>query len=170
MNETISTLYEDRLIAEVYILKMTKSLYEIKETMLGDRLNGPIQASIQNEMSHINVISDAYHKTKFTKEEAVKANQLRLALNDLQTSIKQNHTSMQYNIDQSITLLNELSGIQETESKNIMKHADHLYLTVKTSSQVAFVLVILILLVLQAIVYTSKSIMPKVAPKFPNYN
>jgi hypothetical protein len=54
--------------------------------------------------------------------------------------------------------LNELSAIQLEESKRIMDKAENLYFFGKASSQFAFAIIIIIALVLQALVYTSKTL------------
>jgi hypothetical protein len=59
--------------------------------------------------------------------------------------------------DQALRQLNELSSIQLEESKLIMKQAEELYVSGKSASQFAFTVTIIILLVLQALVFTSKT-------------
>ena len=53
----------------------------------------------------------------------------------------------------ALTSLSKLSSIQLDESKLIMKNAEAEYANIKTTSQLAFAIIIIILLVLQAIVF-----------------
>jgi hypothetical protein len=167
---TISTLYEDRLIAEVYILKMTRALYEIKQTVKSDTASIDKEKLINNHISAINETSEAYLKTKFTKLEKLKADELLKILVSLQSFALENSPLVLAQIDTSLDLLDELSAIQLAESKEIMSYAEKLYLTGKTSSDFVVALIVIILIVLQAIVFSSKTIIIKNQPKFPSHN
>lgn len=167
---TISTLYEDRLIAEVYILKMTRGLYEIKEALQLDVANSEKNATIKNHILVINETKNAYLKTKFTKLEKIKAAELVKILTTIQSLPLENSSLLREKIDNSLDLLDELSAIQLAESKEIMSYAEKLYLAGKNSSQFVVALIIIILVVLQAILFSSKTIIIKNQPKFPGLN
>ena len=167
---TISTLYEDRLIAEVYILKMTTALYEIKEAIQIDVNALDKDKHIKNHISEINTTTDAYLKTKFTKLETLKAKELMQILTSIETNALKNNTLTLKQIDKALDLLNELSAIQVAESKEIMSYAEKLYLAGKNSSQFVVALIVVILIVLQAIVFSSRTIIIKNPPKFPGLN
>lgn len=167
---TISTLYEDRLIAEVYILKMTTALYEIKEAIQIDVNALDKYKHIKNHLSEINATTDAYLKTKFTKLETLKAKELMQILTSIETNAVKDDTLTLTQIDKALDLLNELSAIQVAESKEIMSYAEKLYLAGKNSSQFVVALIVVILIVLQAIVFSSRTIIIKNPPKFPGLN
>lgn len=167
---TISTLYEDRLIAEVYILKMITSLYEIKETIQMDINAIDKDNQVSNHLFEINKTNQAYLKTKFTKLETLKAKKLMLLLSTIEININKNNRIALIQIDKALNLLNELSAIQVEESKKIMTYAESLYLAGKNSSQFVVALIVVILIVLQAIVFSSRTIIIKNPPKFPSLN
>ena len=167
---TISTLYEDRLIAEVYILKMTTALYEIKEAIQIDVNALDKDKHIKNHLLEINTTTDAYLKTKFTKLETLKAKELMQILVSIETNALKNDSHTLTQIDTALDLLNELSAIQVAESKEIMSYAEKLYLAGKNSSQFVVALIVVILIVLQAIVFSSRTIIIKNPPKFPGLN
>ena len=167
---TISTLYEDRLIAEVYILKMTRALYEIKQTVKSDTDSIDKNKRIHHHISAINETSEAYLKTKFTKLEKLKADELLKILVSVQSFPLEDSPLVLAQIDTALDLLNELSAIQLAESKEIMSYAEKLYLVGKNSSQFVVALIVIILVVLQAIVFSSKTIIIKNPPKFPGLN
>lgn len=167
---TISTLYEDRLIAEVYILKMTTALYEIKEAIQIDVNALDKDKHIKNHLLEINTTTDAYLKTKFTKLETLKAKELMQILASIETNALKNDSHTLTQIDTALDLLNELSAIQVAESKEIMSYAEKLYLAGKNSSQFVVALIVVILIVLQAIVFSSRTIIIKNPPKFPGLN
>lgn len=167
---TISTLYEDRLIAEVYILKMTTALYEIKEAIQIDVNALDKDKHIKNHLLEINTTTDAYLKTKFTKLETLKAKELMQILVSIKTNAVKDDALTLTQIDKALDLLNELSAIQVAESKEIMSYAEKLYLAGKNSSQFVVALIVVILIVLQAIVFSSRTIIIKNPPKFPGLN
>lgn len=159
VKKSISTLYEDRLVVEDYILKMTIDIYEIKQALsLAGQGDEHSTDRIAVLLSHIDGLSKAYQKTKFTKTEDVTFASLLMILKEFESSSLQ---SVQHKLtlaNQILLLLNELSSIQLEESKLIMKQAEDLYLSGETASKFAFAITIIILLVLQALVFTSKTL------------
>ena len=167
VKKAISTLYEDRLIAEEFILKMTSGFYQIKEVINSDSTDVTKISSINNLIADIVSVSNAYQKTKFTAVETSKANELLLILKEFESSQPTLQAKLDYS-NKALVILNELSAIQLAESKQIMEHAEELYLSGKTSSQFVFVIIVIILIVLQALVFTSKSLISNT--KYPNLN
>ncbi|MBX2968999.1 MAG: hypothetical protein KF803_06490 [Cyclobacteriaceae bacterium] len=164
VKNSISTLYEDRLIVEDYILKMTIDIYEIKQALhVAGRGGEPSAGQVTALLSHIDGLSEAYLKTKFTKDEDVTFAELLSTLNKFEASASQSDEDKLELANQALVLLNELSSIQLEESKLIMKQVEELYISGKVASQFAFGITIIILVVLQALVFTSKTL-PKTLP------
>lgn len=170
VKNSISTLYEDRLIAEGYILKMTSGVYQIKEAINADMNDANKNNTINNLLLYIKEISNAYQKTKFTDVEKKKADELLNTLRELEPPYLNNIQIKLAFANSALIILNELSAIQLEESKQIMDSAETLYLSGKTSSQFVFAIIIIILLVLQALVFTSKTLIPNNKTKSPNLN
>jgi hypothetical protein len=159
VKKSISTLYEDRLVVEDYILKMTIDIYEIKQALNAAGGSAEQSASqITARLSHIDGLSAAYQKTKFTKTEDVTFAALLKTLNEFESSSLQSVPHKLKLANEALALLNELSSIQLEESKLIMKQAESLYRSGKAASQFAFAITIIILLVLQALVFASKTL------------
>lgn len=159
VKNSISTLYEDRLVVEDYILKMTVDIYKIKEALnsIGPDDNHSAD-QIKALLSHIDGLSAAYLKTKFTETEDATFSELLKTLKEFESAPMQEvHLKTQL-ADKALVLLNELSSIQLEESKLIMKQAEDLYRSGKSASQFAFIITIIILLVLQALVFASKTL------------
>lgn len=164
VKNSISTLYEDRLIVEDYILKMTIDIYEIKQALhVAGQGGEPSAGQVTALLSHIDGLSEAYLKTKFTKDEDVTFAELLSTLNKFEASASQSDEDKLGLANQALVLLNELSSIQLEESKLIMKQVEDLYISGKVASQFAFGITIVILIVLQALVFTSKTL-PKTSP------
>lgn len=170
VKKEISTLYEDRLIAEGYILEMTSGIYKLKEVIYTAAKDSAKIEWYHSTISNIQKVNTAYRKTKFTELENRKADDLEIILDKLESIDSANYVAELESANQALDILNELSAIQLEESKQIMKRAESLYKSSKVSSQFAFALVIIILIVLQAIVFTSKTLPPDTAIKFPNMN
>lgn len=158
VKNSISTLYEDRLVVEDYILKMTIDIYEIKQELYSA---GPRDERSANQitalLSHIDGLSEAYRKTKLTKTEDVTFTALLRTLKEFESPSLQDPDRLRL-ANRALALLNELSSIQLEESKLIMKQAEDLYISGRSASQFAFVITIIILIVLQALVFTSKTL------------
>ena len=69
VKKSISTLYEDRLVVEDYILKMTIDIYEIKQALVSSTQDNHSSNQVTALLSHIDELSVAYQKTKFTKRK-----------------------------------------------------------------------------------------------------
>lgn len=170
VKNAISTLYEDRLIAEEYILKMTSGVYQIRE-VIHSEANDVNKVNLTNNLLlTIKEANNAYQKTKFTSVEKGKADELQQVLEDFE-SINLNTTPIKLEVaNKALNILNQLSSIQLEESKKIMDHAETLYVSGKTSSQFVFALIIIILFALQALVFTSNSLLPLNKPKSASLN
>jgi len=170
VNRSISTLYEDRLIAEVYILKMTSALYQIREGMYSDTNSIDKTGNINKLLLEIDEISSAYLKTKFTDLETIKAGELLNRIQLIESDLVESNQLNLESIDEALILLEELSAIQVSESGKIMDSVEVLYLSGKIFSQLVFVLIIVILVVLQALVFASKSLVQGEKNNFDNLN
>lgn len=158
VKNSISTLYEDRLIAEEYILKMTGYFYQVKEVINTDTNNTDKVNSINYLLLNIKKESDAYQKTKFTDAEKRKVDEFLNILNEFESIYLKNTQKKLDSANKAIAILKELSTIQLEESKQIMDHVETLYASGKASSQFVFAIIIVILLVLQALVFASKTL------------
>ena len=165
----ISTLYEDRIVAEVYIYKMSNDLYEIKEALL-DPTSESTNQKIQGRMSLINQSMAAYEKTKLTEKESMIFDQLRLEIPQNWEAKNNQNDALAKMADRSLLLLGELSEVQITESKSIVADSEKTYKMSKLSSEFAFAIVIIILIILQALVFASKTLHISNEPVDPSLN
>ncbi len=170
VTNAISTLYEDRLLAEEYIFKMTSTIYQVREVLqTGESADAKVTA-ISNLMNEFANAYQAYSKTKLTATEKT----ISTELNGYFVQLKQTFANNQYvssvDTDKALSSLNRLSTVQLEESKLIMKNVELQYATIKASSQFAFAIGIIILLVLQAIVFTAKAVVPVNIPKDTTLN
>ncbi len=170
VKNSIATMYEDRLIAEDYILKMTGNIYQIREVVNSDSSTISKSGAINKLLAGFNEWYGAYIKTKLTTTEQTTSNELIGCIHSFEKNLSNNHLDLSNDTEKAIVTLNKLSTIQLEESKLIMKSAESEYAMIKTSSEFAFAIIILILVVLQAIVFSAKTLLPLKKPKDPMLN
>lgn len=159
VKNSITTLYEDRLVAETYILKMTSDIYQIKEILNESEPNSHKEDKrMANLLFDLKDAGNAYLNTKLTASEEMKSGELVKILSEFEASLSIGTAVELENTNKALALLNELSAIQLEESKLIMNRAEILFFSGKASLQFAFAVIIIVLLVLQAIVFTSKTL------------
>ena len=170
VKSSISTMYEDRLIVEDYILKMTRNVYQIREILhAGEdplRNNNAITTLTADFQNTYN----SYIKTKLTKTEAVTTVELIDHFNAFEKIVLDKGPVTSAHTDKMLHFLKKLSIIQLEESKLIMKQVESQYAVIKASSQFAFAIIIVILIVLQILVFSGESIVPLFKPKDPTLN
>ena len=167
----ISTLYEDRIIVQEYILDMTSSIYEIRHAVVQPSEDSiKAKTRIVTEISKVLNISDAYLETQFTTLEEKRYAEFMVLLKEFeQFGYKSTQEKIDW-ADNSIAVLHDLSSIQLAEGKLITGQAEGLYNSGKMLSQFAFGVTIIILLVLQALVFAFNTINVVEKPSGHNLN
>ena len=169
VKNSISTMYEDRLIVEEYIFKMTQNTYQIREALnTADVFKDDV--IVKKFIDNIKNTFDSFSKTKLTEKEKLTADALKLQISELnKILLSNNKVSLKYT-DEILNTLNQLSEIQLDESKLIMKQVEDQYASIKASSEFAFAIIIVILIVLQILVFSGESLIPLFKPKDPSLN
>jgi Four helix bundle sensory module for signal transduction len=167
---SISTLYEDRLIAEEYILKMTIKIYQIREELNSGSGSASKSKDIGKLIDGFNETYKAYSKTKLTVTEKSTAMDLIVYIENFKQTLLNNNNGLSNHTENALIALNKLSNVQLDESKLIMNNVESEYANIKASSQFTFAIIIIILLVLQAMVFSAKTLMPAEKPKDPMLN
>jgi hypothetical protein len=170
IKNAMSTMYEDRLIAEAYILKMTSNIYQIREVLYSDLNNTLKSNAIHKSMDDFNDSYNAYSKTKLTILEKVTSTELISLFRDFEQIFSERNYGPSNYTEKALVALSKLSTVQLEESKLIMKNVESEYANIKASSQLAYAIVIIILLVLQALVFSAKTLMTVNEPKDPTLN
>ncbi len=170
VKSSISTMYEDRLIVEGYLLKMTQNVYRVREILLTAQEAKTGDASIKGLMRETRMVYEVFVKTKLTPQEKITAEQLLVQINEFNLLDPNDKQAALFLTDRLLLSLEKLSSIQLDESKMIMKRVESQYATIKASSQFAFAIVIVILVVLQIMVFSGESLIPMFKPKDPKLN
>ena len=170
VKNSISTMYEDRLIVEEYILKMTQNVYQIREMAMSDKSQDLKDNAINKLGTDFKVTFDIYKKTKLTETEKTTAAALIGNFKKMEQLILKDKNAPSIYTDEILSSLNKLSAIQLEESKLIMQQVESQYATIKASSQFAFAIIIMILIALQVIVFSGETLIPLFKPKDPSLN
>lgn len=169
VKNSISTMYEDRLIVEEYIFKMTQNTYQIREALNTATVDND-EKIVKKFTDNIKNTFDSFSKTRLTEKEKLTADELKLQISELnKILLSNNKVSLKYT-DEILNTLNQLSEIQLDESKLIMKQVEDQYASIKASSEFAFAIIIVILIVLQILVFSGESLIPLFKPKDPSLN
>ena len=169
VKNSISTMYEDRLIVEEYIFKMTQNTYQIREALSTATVEND-EIIVKKFTDNIKNTFDSFSKTRLTEKEKLTADELKLQISELnKILLSSNKVSLKYT-DEILNTLNQLSEIQLDESMLIMKQVEDQYASIKASSEFAFAIIIVILIVLQILVFSGESLIPLFKPKDPSLN
>lgn len=153
VKEMISTLYEDRLIAEEYLFTLSSDLYEIRESV-----DDSSSTSGNVLLKKMEETISAYKKTKLTENEEIKFKQFEQSVIQLKASFRNDQTATLAHSKNALTLLKELSDLQLEVSKLIVNNSEKEYKLSKLLSNFAFGIAIILLLFLQALVFSSKTL------------
>ncbi|GAA0892855.1 hypothetical protein GCM10009122_25340 [Fulvivirga kasyanovii] len=167
LQKAFTSVYEDRLMVENYIYKLSdifnqKKILIEKDSKAVSQFDDDIQQLIVQ-----------YEQTRLTPDEAIYFGRLKTDIQQLKSlehryisapeqglisSIEQEHISISSN-------LKLLSDIQLTETRRILKTSDQLIASSNFNSYLEICSLIVIGLLIQALIYSSKSIKPKFRQK-----
>ncbi|MBF0695128.1 MAG: MCP four helix bundle domain-containing protein [Flavobacterium sp.] len=167
---SITTMYEDRLIVEEYILKMTRNVYQIREILQSNKESDQEKQQVEGLISEIKSTYQTFSKTRLTENEQATAEELIAQINLFEKIVRSEKNVDPQNTNNILSSLSKLSNIQLDESKLIMKEIESQYATIKASSEFAFAIVLIILIVLQILVFSGESLIPMFKPKDPTLN
>ncbi|MEC7754012.1 MULTISPECIES: MCP four helix bundle domain-containing protein [Roseivirga] len=157
LEESISSIYQDRLLVESYIFKLYNNLQQQNDCLLGS--SEQLTAQLNDLKQERQQLLSLYAKTYLTPEEkehfeALKATLARFDQHD--ASLEK--TAMN---QEAIEHLNALSTIQTDEGASLYDQSESLILGSLTSSQLEMGIIIFLGIVIQALVFSSKSLKPK---------
>jgi hypothetical protein len=149
---------------------MTGNIYEIREVLNSDLTKESKSKAVSKQIDDFNDWYNRYIQTKLTASEKTTAIELIGYIRNFEHKLPGSEYLSADLTDKALFALNKLSIIQIEESKLIMKNAESQYAAIKASSQFAFAVIILILLVLQALVFSAKTLTSAEKLKDPTLN
>ena len=181
LDSSFASVYDDRLVVEGYLFQLSGHLYQ-KKIILSGCHNAESAGAAQPQVSSINssidqILSD-YEKTKLTPDEATYFGSLKknlAALNTLEGNVLHalntqdvnlsaaTMAQMQKGFDAALLDLGRLSEIQILEGKLLKDQSNQIAAGATLLSTFELVVLIAIGILIQILVFASKSTLPRLA-------
>ncbi len=157
LETAFESIYKDRLMVESYILRLSEQLHQIQEL-----LENPVARHtelLQGKMSEIEQINLLYLNTELTEAEEIHFGHFEKLTWELQTALRNGEAeNANSQIVEALADLRLLSEIQITEGQSLMSQSQQLFKASSISSQFELCLVIILGLMVQGILFASKTL------------
>ncbi|MEQ8924489.1 MAG: MCP four helix bundle domain-containing protein, partial [Fulvivirga sp.] len=175
LKNSFTTFYKDRLVVEGYIYKLSNAFNDKKDLILNPGFKQNQELSYENASLNISInkLIKLYEGTILTKEEERYFEQLKTDVNrlyDLENYYlydgKPVRTlELEAHFPKLFTALDKLSEIQLEEGKNIIDNSSQLLASSNLTSKLEICLLIVVGLIIQAIIFSAKSLTPRINQK-----
>lgn len=160
LQKAFTSLYEDRLVVEGYILTMSEELHDIitisETTAFGAETDK--QARLSDIISDIHQVNTAYAKTQLTENEEMEFNSYKKTIHQLETEINAFRFEDGKSLAEgALASLRTLSKIQLQEAQRVKKNSDSIFNYEISSSQFEMAILIIIAVIIQALVFSSSN-------------
>ena len=157
LSKHITSIYNDRLVAENYILKLSGDMHQIigltTETHIDDHTK---RAKLRPFFIDIKKLNNEYGSTWLTNEEREVYEQYISLCDKLYIHAANNEFDACKKIaTKSIGTLDMLAAIQLSEAKSIMVKTDRLFSSAESSSHLEIAILIIVGLLIQALIFSS---------------
>lgn len=168
LNDAFASMYEDRLMAESYILTMYGNLHDVNE--LSDTYrNNPtaVRTLLSPVITEMNKTIALYKKTKLTPQEEIEFNAFTgQAAAVTACASSGNFDGCKTTADEALRKLAVLSEIQVKEGAKLKDDSQRIYSSSLSSSQFEIVVLIVIGVLIQALVFSSRTLQQGSKQKF----
>ncbi|GAA0879658.1 hypothetical protein GCM10009119_26270 [Algoriphagus jejuensis] len=151
------SIYEDRLVVESYILRLSEELHQVQEL-----LERPIthqKEALAERLSEIEQINLLYLNTELTKAEETHFEHFEQLTWELGKALeKGKFENGNATIEDALRDLRLLSEIQISEGHSLMTQSQQLFKASSISSQFEICLVVILGLMVQGILFASKTL------------
>ncbi|MBL7871885.1 MAG: MCP four helix bundle domain-containing protein [Cyclobacteriaceae bacterium] len=174
LGDSFSSVYEDRLVVESYIYQLSGHLYQKKLifdncTAAGDVMTYKNQLDTHN--SDIANLIHEYEKTKFTEKESAFFQSFKNSIRKIifleneywMSSRERSNPELDEQFKLAATDLQHLSAIQLAEGKILSDQSKKIVAGSTLLTQFEAGMIVVMGLIIQALVFASRSIVPKVA-------
>lgn len=157
LKTAFESIYEDRLMAESYILRLADELHQIQEL-----LENPISQNkerLKVRIAEIEEINLLYLNTELTKTEEQHFAHFEKLTWELTKALNSGGVeTANTKIESALQDLHSLSEIQVSEAKSILAQTQRIFSSGSLSSQFEVGLVIVLGLMIQGILFASKTL------------
>jgi hypothetical protein len=163
ISAAISTIYDDRLVPESYLLQYSDYMHQVVEISEEPEHNvADKQRLIAVALTKLEMINEDYRKTKLTAEEAEGFRRFTgLTTGIAQKSLNAQFEDCRHDAREALTVLRQLSKIQVAEAKQQMLNAEKLYASGSIFSHLEMVVLIVLGIIIQGLVFASKTLTMK---------
>lgn len=160
LNDAFSSMYEDRLMAESYILSMYENLHEVNK-LSETHHNNPaaIRTVLAPVITDMNNTIALYQKTELTAQEAIEFTAFTNQATALAAcAASGNFDGCKSTAEDALHQLAVLSDIQVKEGARLKDNSQRIYSSSLNSSQFELAMLIIIGVLIQALIFTTKTI------------
>lgn len=172
LETAFEAIYRDRLVAESYILNFSEKLHLLQLT-----INEPGSSLLQKQqvanqlLSEIDTLNRLYQETRLTEEEAKYFLHFTGLTKEMDLRLKEGDLASEETMIQSAFMdLHVLSQIQLAEADKIKSRTDRIFHRGSLVSQLEMVILIVMGLLIQALLFTSRATRPSKWPANPRMN
>lgn len=160
INTAVASIYEDRLVVEGYIFKYAQALQYIVDIINDASLSANQKKTIiTKKLNELDKLHALYASTKLTTEEETGFNTFKhLCGLMLANAHKANLAEIPIVVKQAEAILNTLSSIQMAEAKTQMESVHKISSFSNIVSQLELVILIVIAVLIQILIFSSRTI------------
>lgn len=161
LNNAVTSIYEDRVVVGNYILTLSNDMEEVIHIL---QSNAPNKAQITKAaLAEIDSLTALYDKTYLTETEQINFQKFKELCQDIKKDIQQSNpeTALATSLEAQ-KILKVLSSIQVDEGKNKLEEVLSITNTRSFLSYLEIVIIIVISILIQKIILSTK---PLVIPK-----
>lgn len=160
ISKAIKSIYDDRLIAEGYILQYMQDTHRVMEILENESMNPELKQQLSIPLiAHLNELNGAYGHTVLTEAESADFGKLKNTYTELEGNLQQQEfESAKIHSREAISLLEALSEIQLLEAERQMTKIDKLTSSTSLYFQLEVAVLIIIGAMIQALVFAEKSL------------
>lgn len=168
LNDTVTSIYEDRVVVGNYILQLSNYIEEIVQSLKSNPSNNSYLINLLSKIDSINI---AYDKTFLTEKEKINFIQFTQISEEMKKSIENgNFTDALNNGLQAENILRVLSSIQVEEGKDKLDEVLAMTNTRSILSYLEIVIIIVISILIQKIILSTKPLIIKKTENDHNLN
>jgi hypothetical protein len=157
LKTAFASIYEDRLMAESYILGLTKGLHQIQESLKS--ASPEEQKKINQHIANIEQINLLYLDTKLTPNEELHFTHFEKVTWELAKALKEGQTdTVSAKIEEALSDLHLLAEIQVSEAQILLAETERIFNSGSLNSRFEIGLIIVIGLMIQAILFASRTL------------
>jgi hypothetical protein len=155
LKSAFESIYEDRLMAESYIMELSEELHDIENKLDNHGSISPLD--VDEYIRKLDQINLRYLDTKLTEEEEVHFVKFEAITWDIGFGLREGK-NVEKQILAAFVELKELSTIQVKEAQILMGQTGRIFSSGAISSQFEMALLIIAALFVQAIMFASKTL------------